>query len=167
MRSRTSTWFETGIRYLKTQEDGTKKTVTERYVVDALSFTEAESAITEEMSVYISGEFKVKSVAQASYGEVFFSDKDDDDKWYKAKLQFITLDEKTEKEKRTNVTYLIQAKSMARALRNIDEAMSKTMIDYDVVGLNETKIFDIFEHKAKEAATESDKKKSNEEGKKE
>lgn len=162
MRSRTSTWFETGIRYLKTQENGAEKIVTERYVIDALSFTEAESAITEKMSVYISGEFKVKSVAQAPYNEVIFSDKDDDDKWYKAKLQFITINEKTEKEKRTNVTYLIQAKSMARALRNIDEAMSKTMIDYDVVGLNETKIFDVFEHKAKEAATESDKKKSNE-----
>lgn len=167
MRSRTSTWFETGIRYRKTQEDGTEKAVTKKYVVDALSFTEAESAITDEMSVYISGEFKVKSVAQAPYGEVFFSDKDDDDKWYKAKMQFITIDDKTEKEKRTNVTYLIQAKSMARALRNIDEAMGKTLIDYDVVGLNETKIFDVFEHKAKETATENDKEKSNEKEKEE
>ena len=167
MRSRSSVWFETDIRYRKTQSDGTEKAVTEKYVVDALSFTEAESAIIEEMSVYISDEFKVKSVTQAPYNEVFFSDKDDDDKWYKAKLQFITIDDKTEKEKRTNVTYLIQAKSMARALHNIDEAMGKTMIDYDVVGLNETKIFDVFEHKAKEVATESDNEKSNEEGKEE
>lgn len=73
---------------------------------------------------------------------------DDDDKWYKAKLQFITIDEKTEKEKRSNVTYLVQAKSLARALRYIDEVMGKTMIDYDTVGINETPIMDVFEHHA-------------------
>ncbi|MBF4211790.1 DUF4494 domain-containing protein, partial [Pseudomonas donghuensis] len=84
----------------------------------------------------------------AGYGEIFFSDVDDDDKWYKAKLQFITIDEKSEKEKRSNVTYLVQAKSLARALRYIDEVMGKTMIDYDVVGLNETKLIDVFEHHA-------------------
>ena len=87
-------------------------------------------------------------LCKAGYGEIFFSDVDDDDKWYKAKLQFITIDEKSEKEKRSNVTYLVQAKSLARALRYIDEVMGKTMIDYDVVGLNETKLMDVFEHHA-------------------
>lgn len=75
MRSRTSNWFEVGIRYQKTQEDGSEKSVTEKYAIDALSFTEGESAITEEMAAYISGEFKVKSMQEASYREVFFSDK--------------------------------------------------------------------------------------------
>ena len=73
---------------------------------------------------------------------------DDDDKWYKAKLQFITLDEKTEKEKRSTVNYLVQAKSLARALRYVDEEMGKTMIDYDTIGLNETNLMDVFEHQA-------------------
>lgn len=91
---------------------------------------------------------KVSGIGKACYGEIFFSDIDDDDKWYKAKLQFITIDEKSEKEKRSNVTYLVQAKSLARALRYIDEVMGKTMIDYDVVGLNETKLMDVFEHYA-------------------
>lgn len=148
MRSRTSTWFETKVKYLKTMEDGSEKVVSEAYVVDALSFTEAESAIIDEMSVYVSGELKVSGIGKACYGEIFFSDIDDDDKWYKAKLQFITIDEKSEKEKRSNVTYLVQAKSLARALRYIDEVMGKTMIDYDVVGLNETKLMDVFEHNA-------------------
>ena len=148
MRSRTSIWYETKVKYQKTMEDGSEKVVSERYVVDALSFTEAESAIIEEMSVYVSGELKVSNLGKASYNEIFFSDVDDDDKWYKAKLQFITIDEKTEKEKRSNVVYLVQAKSLARALRYVDEVMGKTMIDYDVVGLNETKIFDVFEHHA-------------------
>ena len=166
MRSKSAIWFEVGIRYHKTQGDGSEKAVTEKYAIDAMSFTEAENAITEEMSACISGEFKIKTEAQANYGEVFFSDKDDDDKWYKAKLQFITIDEKSEKEKRSNVVYLVQAKSLARALRNIDEVMGKSMIDYEVVGLNATNIFDVFEHKV-EPSTESKEQKSNEETKEE
>lgn len=146
MRSRMSTWFETKVRYTKAQEDGSEKPVTEAYVVDALSFTEAESRITDEMAVYVSGEFKVSGISKAAYGEVFFSDMDGDDKWYKAKLSFITIVDKTEKEKLTTVNYLVQAKSLARALRYIDEVMGKTMNDYDVVALAETKVMDVFEH---------------------
>lgn len=162
MRSITSNWFEVGIRYQKTQEDGSEKSVTEKYAIDALSFTEGESAITEEMAAYISGEFKVKSMQEASYREVFFSDKDDDDCWYKAKLQFISFDDKSNKEKRSNVTYLVQAKSMHRAISNIDEVMGKTMIEYEIIGLSKTNVFDVFEHKTKE-----EEQKSNEEKKEE
>lgn len=162
MRSITSNWFEVGIRYQKTQEDGSEKSVTEKYAIDALSFTEGESAITEEMAAYISGEFKVKSMQEASYREVFFSDKDDDDCWYKAKLQFFSFDDKSNKEKRSNVTYLVQAKSMHRAISNIDEVMGKTMIEYEIIGLSKTNVFDVFEHKTKE-----EEQKSNEEKKEE
>ena len=77
MRSRTSTWFETKVKYQKTMEDGSEKVVSEAYVVDALSFTEAESAIIDEMSVYVSGELKVSGIGKACYGEIFFSDIDD------------------------------------------------------------------------------------------
>ena len=163
MRSRTSNWFEVGIRYQKTQEDGSEKSVTEKYAINALSFTEGESAITEEMAAYISGEFNVKSMQEASYREVFFSDKDDDDCWYKAKLQFIIIDDKSNKEKRSNVTYLVQAKSMHRAISNIDEVMGKTMIDYEIIGLSKTNVYDVFEHKTKEEKEQ----KSNEEKKEE
>lgn len=149
MRTKSAIWFEVAIRYRKPQEDGSEKAVTERYAVDALSFTEAESAITEEMEAYISGEFKIKSEVQANYGEVWFSDNDDDDKWYKAKLSYITIDEKIGKEKRTNVNYLVQAKSMQRALDNICEVMSGSLADYDVVALMETKVLDVFEHQVK------------------
>ena len=79
MRSRTSTWFETKVKYQKTMEDGSEKVVSEAYVVDALSFTEAESAIIDEMSVYVSGELKVSGIGKACYGEIFFSDIDDYD----------------------------------------------------------------------------------------
>ncbi len=157
MRIRTGTWFKTKVKYQKTMEDGSEKVVSEAYVVDALSFTEAESAIIDEMSVYVSGELKVSNLGKASYNEIFFSDVDDDDKFYTCKLQFITIDEKSEKERRSNVTYLVQAKSLARALRYVDEVMGKTMIDYDIVGLNETKVFDVFEHHAPSSENKEEK----------
>lgn len=157
MRSRTATWFETKIRYDKTMEDGQNKKVIEQYVVDALSFGEAEECITEEMSAYISGEFDVRSIVPASYGEIFFSDSDSDDRWYKTKLQFITLDEKSGKEKRSSVYYLVQAGSLNGAVKNIDEVMGGTMIDYVIASINETQIMDVFEHKATAGAPKDDK----------
>lgn len=148
MRSRTATWFLCKIRYEKTMEDGLQKKVTENYVVDALSFTEAEARIMEEMSSYISGEFTVEEIDRCKFGEIFFSDLETADKWYKAKLQFITIDEKTEKEKRTTVNYLVQGSSLENARKNIDEVMGGTMIDYVIVGVNETNYIDVFEHTA-------------------
>lgn len=146
LRSRTGTWFECKVRYEKTQEDGSEKLVNELYVVDALSFTEAEASIIDNMKVYVSGEFKVANINPTNYNEIFFSDIDDDDLWFKARLAFITIDEKKDKEKRTYVNYLIQAKCIERAKRYVDEVMGKTMIDYELKSLSETKIFDVFEH---------------------
>ena len=147
MRSRTAQWFECKIRYDKVMEDGLQKKVTEAYVVDALSFSEAEERIIEEMSSYISGEFDVADIKIASYKEIFFSDDDMADKWFKAKLQFITIDERTEKEKRSTVNYLVQAGSFGGALKNINEVMGGTMIDYVVASMAETTMMDVFEYK--------------------
>ena len=169
LRSRTSTWFECKVRYMNTMEDGSEKTVTELYTVDALSFTEAEASIIEEMAPYVSGELKVANINRANYGEIFFSDVDDDDLWFKARLAFITIDEKTEKEKRSYYNYLVQAKSIERARRYVDEVMGKTMIDYEVKSLSETKIMDVFEHKVPVKKEDSDQEpdhKSDEESEK-
>lgn len=154
MRSRTATWFECKIRYEKTMEDGMQKKVTEAYVVDALSFSEAEERIIEEMSSYISGEFNVTDIKKAPYGEIFFSDQEMADSWYKAKLQFITIDEKTEKEKRTSVNYLVQAGSFNGAVKNLEEVMGGTMIDYTISSVAETTLMDVFEHVAKSTKQE-------------
>lgn len=160
MRTRSGSWFETKIKYQKTQEDGSEKVVTELYIVEALSCTEAEASIIKEMALYSHGETKVPSIKKANFNEIFFSDKDEDDKWFSAKLQFITIDEKSDKEKRSNVNYLVQAKSLARALRYVDEVMGKTMIDYDIVGLNETKLMDVFEYNS--ASSPENKENQNE-----
>ena len=153
MRTRTAIWFECKIRYEKVMEDGMQKKVTEQYVVDAISFSEAEKRIIEEMSSYISGEFEVTDVKKATYKEVFFDDGDNcSDLWFKAKLQFITIDEKTEKEKRSNVYYLVQAASFDGAVRNINEVMDSTMIDYAKSNISETKTIDVFEYAHKQDA---------------
>ena len=146
MRQIQATWFECKVRYEKVMEDGLQKKVTEQYVVDALSFSEAEQRITEEMSAYISGEFEVTGVKKAQYKEVFFDDAEMSDRYYKAKLQFITIDEKTEKEKRSNVTYLVQAATLDGAVTHINEVMGSTMIDYTKSNIAETKIMDVFEY---------------------
>ena len=150
MRSRTANWFLCKIRYEKTMEDGLQKKVTEQYVVDALSFTEAEARIMEQMSQYISGEFEVVEIDRCVFHEVFFSDGEMDDCWFKAKVQFITIDEKTEKEKKTNVFYLVQASTLEGARKNIDEVMGGTMFDYRIAAVSETNIIDVFEYVAKE-----------------
>ena len=146
MRSRTAVWFECKIGYEKVMEDGLQKKVTESYVVDALSFTEAEKRIMEEMSSYISGEFTIKDIKIAPYKEIFFSDDEMADRWYKAKLQFITIDEKTEKEKRSSVNYLVQAGTLKGAIGNIESVMGTTMIDYVIAAVNETTLMDVFEY---------------------
>lgn len=151
MRSRTAEWFECKIRYEKTLEDGMQKKVTEVYTVDALSFTEAEQRIMEEMSAYISGEFDVADIKKAAYKEIFFSDDDTADRWYKAKLQFITIDEKSGKEKRSNVNYLVNAGTLNGAVKNIMDVMNGTMIDYAIASVAETQLMDVFEYKKKEA----------------
>lgn len=146
MRSRTAIWFECKIAYEKVMEDGLQKKVNETYTVDALSFTEAEKRIMEEMSSYISGEFTVKDIKIAPYKEIFFSEDASADRWYKAKLQFITIDEKTEKEKRSSVNYLVQAGTLKGAVNNIEEVMGGSMIDYVIASVAETTLMDVFEY---------------------
>lgn len=148
MRSRTAVWFEAKIRYEKTMEDGMPKKVTELYVVDALTFGEAENRIMEEMSSYVSGELKIVDLKIAQYKEIFFADNNLSEKWYKAKLAFITIDEKKDKEKKTSVCYLINAGNINSAIKNIEDVMSGMMIDYNTLNVNETSIIDVFEYKA-------------------
>ena len=150
MRSRTATWFECKIRYEKMTEDGLPKKVSEVYVVDALSFSEAEERIIEEMSSYISGEIEIVDVKIAPYREIFFADDNLADQWFKAKLSFITIDERTDKEKRTSMMYLVNAGNISSAISNIDKVMSGTMIDYVTTSISATKIFDVFEYKKKD-----------------
>ena len=135
-------WFECKIKIDKTTADGVIKTSTENYLVDALSFTEAEARITEEMQPYISGEFKVDSVKRVRVSEMFFDETGD--RWYKAKVNFVTLDEKKGVEKRTASYMYVQASEFSKALQNLMEGMKGTMSDFEVAAINETNLLDVF-----------------------
>ena len=111
------TWFECKIRYEKTMENGMQKKVTEPYLVDALSFTEAEARIIEEMTPFITGEFTVSDIKRANYSELFPSDEESADRWFKCKLIFITLDEKSGAEKKTSTQVLVQAADLRDAVK--------------------------------------------------
>ena len=142
-------WFECKIRYEKIMEDGTPKKVNEVYVIDALSFSEAEERIMEEMSSYISGEIELVDVKIAPYKEIFFADNNLTERWFKAKVVYITIDERTQREKRMPVMVLVNAGNINSAIKNTDEVMGGTMIDYAITAIQETKIFDVFEYKNK------------------
>ena len=149
MRSKTAMWFECKIRYEKIMEDGTPKKVNEVYVIDALSFSEAEERIMEEMSSYISGEIELVDVKIAPYKEIFFADNNLTERWFKAKVVYIIIDERTQREKRMPVMVLVNAGNINSAIKNTDEVMGGTMIDYAITAIQETKIFDVFEYKNK------------------
>lgn len=137
-------FYECKVRYEKTLEDGYQKKVTEAYVVDALSFTEAEKRVIEEMSAYINGEIEVTAIKIAPYKEVAFPGKAEHDKFYHVRCDFIVFDEKTNKEKKTAIDYLVQAASVEGARRILDDILKETMIDYVIVSLGETNIEDVF-----------------------
>lgn len=137
-------WFECKIRYEKVMENGMNKKVTEPYLVDALSFTEAEARIIEEMTPYISGEFTVSDIKRANYSELFPSMAEEEDRWYKIKIAFITLDEKSGAEKRTTTYVLVEASDTDKAQKNLHEGMRGTMADYQIVSVTETAIMDVY-----------------------
>ena len=144
------TWFEVKIRYEKVAENGMQKKVTESYLFDALSFTESEGKCIEEMTPFISGEFTVSDIKRANYSEIFFSEEESADRWFKCKLVFITLDEKSGAEKKTSTHVLVQASILRDAVKKLDEGMKGTMADYQIASVSETPIMDVYPYEAKE-----------------
>lgn len=137
-------WFECGIRYDKVMEDGKQKKVTEQYIVPGFSFTDAEARIIEEMSAYIFGEFTVSTMKRANYTEIFQTDESEADFWFKCKVNFITLNEKTGAEKKTPCHMLVQASSTEDAGTRLRENMKGTVSDYQIASIAETNIYDVY-----------------------
>lgn len=143
-----SQWFTCKVKYDKTMQDGALKPVTEPYLVEAINFTEAERRIIEEMKPFISGEFDVTNIAKANYKEIFETVDDSADRWFKAKLSFITLDEKTGKEKKSSYNVLIQASDLRDAIKRLDDGMKGSMMDYVIASVADTPIMDIYHYTA-------------------
>lgn len=150
-----STYFECKIRYDKVLDNGTEKKVTEQYSIDALSFAEAEARIIEEMTPFISGEFAVSDIKRANYSELFTSRETDAVQWFKIKMYFITLDEKSGAEKKAVNNVLVQATDLKDAIKKLDEGMKGTMADYEIASISETAIMDVYFYDANKSATDT------------
>lgn len=138
-------WIEVRARYNKIMENGSVKRVTEPYLADALSCTEAEARVTEELKPFISGEFRISSVFTTKISEIFWAASGD--RFYKVKVNFITLDEKTATEKKTASYILVQASSFKEAYDNFLDGMKGTMADYEIEAITETKLVEVYKAK--------------------
>ena len=139
-------WFECKVSFEKIMENGAQKKVTEPYLVDALSFTEAEARIIEEIRPFVSGEFTVTDIKRARLSELFFNE--NGDRFYKIKVYFITLDEKSGAEKKTSTQVLVQAADLRDAVKKLDEGMKGTMADYQLGMVSETPLMDVYPYSA-------------------
>lgn len=139
-------WFTCKVSFEKMMENGMQKKVTEPYLVDALSYSEAEARIIEEIRPFISGEFTIADIKRAHYSELFFNE--NGDRFYKVRINFITLDEKSGAEKRTPAKMLVQASTLKEAITVFEEGMKGTLADYVMVGVEETQLMDVFPYEA-------------------
>lgn len=136
-------WFLCGIRYPKVMENGTQKNVTEQYLLSAISFSDAEVKIIEEMSPYLNGEFVVSTIKRVNYIEVFQTNDSEADLWFKCKINLISLNEKTGIEKKVPCYILVQASGMEDVYEKLHERMKGTICDYQIASVSETNICDI------------------------
>ena len=137
-------YYEVKARSEKIMEDGMQKKVKETYLFDALSFSEAEARAVEELAPFATGEFVVTDIKRAGYTELFPSDSESADKWYAVRVAFITLDERSGKEKKTKAEYLVQADEINHARTSFIEGMKGTLADYEIVSIKETPIMDVY-----------------------
>ncbi|MEI6754792.1 MAG: DUF4494 domain-containing protein [Paludibacter sp.] len=137
-------WFECKIKYEKTVEEGRIAKVSESYLVDALTFSEAEERINKEIEPYISGEFVVATIRKARISEMF--ENETGDKWYRCKVYFITLDEEKGVEKKVASTMMVQANNIREAWDGLQEGMKGSMADYQVAAITETTIMDVYKY---------------------
>lgn len=135
-------YYECHVKYEKTLETGTQAKVDEAYLVDAMSFTEAENRIIEEMTPFIVGDFEVSAVKRAKISELFIDP--EGDRWYRCKVMFITLDEKSGQEKRNSSTMFVQASDFQSAVKNLETGMKGTMCDWEIHTITETKVLKVY-----------------------
>lgn len=147
-----ATWFECKVRYDKIIENGLTKKVTEPYLVDALSFTEAEERIIREASPFITGEFTIADIKRANYAEVIDSIDNNADRWFKCKVLYISLDEKTGKEKNIAQLLLVKATDLRQAIDHLEEYMEKGLGDYRLASVTETAILDVYPYESEPKA---------------
>ncbi len=150
----TANWFEAKVKYMKVSEDGKEKKVNEAYLLDAMSYTEAESRITREMESVVSGDYYISSLKKSNITEVVPSEDETDDRWYKAKVAIIDADEVSGKEKSSFQYYLVAASDIKRALENLEKSLSTFVVPYEIASLADTTFMDVYPYFEETAAEE-------------
>ncbi len=135
-------WFECKVSFDRTGEDGLQKKVTEPYLVDALTFTEAETRISKEVQPFVTGEFMISNIRRAKIAELFFNE--EGDKWYRCKVNYIMLDENKGVEKKSSQTMMVQASDLPNAVMVLIDRMKNSLGDYEIVAVTETAILDVY-----------------------
>ena len=140
----TSNWFEAKVKYVKVTDEGKEKKVTETYLFDAVSYTEAESRTLESLREMVQGDFYIAGLKKSNITELVESNDGTDDKWYKAKVAIIDADQLTGKEKRANQYFLVAGATIEAALTNLQKSLSTYVVPWEVVSLADTTIMDVF-----------------------
>ncbi|MDR1273782.1 MAG: DUF4494 domain-containing protein [Odoribacteraceae bacterium] len=146
----TANWFECKVKYLKVGDDGKEKKVSELYLLDALSYTEAEGRITAELSAMIQGDYEIAGLKRSSISEWVVSNDGNDDKWFKAKISIIDADHLTGKEKRSHQYFLVAGATLERALANLQESLSTYIVPYEIASLADTAFVDVLPYEVKD-----------------
>lgn len=137
-----TTWYECKVKYRKLDDNGVQKVTTEPYLVDALSYTEAETRINEEMSMYISEEFLITNIKVANFAEIHPFE--NSDRWFKSKVSLVAYDEESGKERKSSLYLLVQANDIKEAFDSTNLVMKDTMGDYSIPAISESPIMDVF-----------------------
>lgn len=140
----TANWFEAKVKYMKVNEDGREKKVTESYLLDAMSYTEAESRIMHEMESVIKGDYYITGLKKSNITELVESLDENDDRWYKAKIAIIDADEVSGKEKSSNQYYLVAAANINKALENLEKSLATFVVPYEIGSITDTQFMDVF-----------------------
>ena len=137
-----NTFFEVKVKYSKVLESGKEKVVTETYLLDAVSFTEAEARAHKELEPYISGEFTVTAMKIADFSEIIPNE--DGDRWFKTKVNFISIDEEKGVEKKSSTYLLVQANNTVEAAASVNKAFADSITDFEIPAVSESAILDVF-----------------------
>lgn len=143
MRSVTAKWLEAKVKYAKVNEEGVHKKVTETYVVNAITYAEAEKRIHEEISPFSTGDIEILGIKKTAFSEIYFTDLAKDDRFFKAKMKYVTIDENTSKEKKTTMNMIVQSSDIHVALENVCSAMNDSQVEYETPSLSETSYYDV------------------------
>lgn len=140
----TANWFEVKVKYTKVDENGRQRKVSELYLLDAVSFTEAESRIIKELREIIQGDFYIEAIKKSNITELVESKDGNDDKWFKAKVAIIDADSISGRENKTNWYHLVAGENVDKALENLQKSLSTYVVPFEIVQIGDSNIMDVF-----------------------